>query len=295
MMSQGFEWLSPAVTQHVALALLHSLWQGTLVGVVVAVVLRLLRDNLAPRDAERQGASHSLAGLRYSIACLGLLTMAALPVANLLMVKPPARANRAEPVAAAGHADQHALTSESNERAVIGMSLDFAASSNTGEATPRPRESGPSARSSLGTSPLYRFVLQGFFWIWIAGVVALSVWQIAAWALSQRFRREGTTAPAEVLQAAIEIARRLGIRHAIAVRQTAAVAIPIVIGWIKPVLILPMSALTKLSPAELEAVFGSRTGTHSAPRLRREPLAGGDRDGVVLSPGGVVVVATDSQ
>jgi beta-lactamase regulating signal transducer with metallopeptidase domain len=267
MISQVLEWLSPAVTQHVALALFHFLWQGALIAIAVVVILRLLRDNLSPGDAERQGASHSRAGLRYTIACLGLLTMVALPVVNLLMVRPPVQADRAESVAAVEHGGRHALMSGSAERAAIGMSLDFGASPNTGEAALRPSEPGPSTRSSLGTSLLFRFVLQGFFWVWIAGVVTLSVWQVVAWHMSQRFRR-GALAPCEVVDTVKQIAGQLGIRRAIAVRQTLELATPIVIGWIKPVLVLPMSILTKLSPAELEAVLA-----HELAHVRRHDYA----------------------
>ena len=51
MIHQAFDWLLPPVTQHVSLALLHFLWQGTLIALVLAVVLRLFRDQV-PTDLQ---------------------------------------------------------------------------------------------------------------------------------------------------------------------------------------------------------------------------------------------------
>ena len=116
---------------------------------------------------------------------------------------------------------------------------------------------------SLGGDQRTRYTTT-LFWLWVVGVAVLSLWHIAAWILSQRFRRHGTTATAEVLDMVRKISQRLGIRRVIAVRQTVEAAAPMVIGWIKPVLVLPMSVLMGLSAAELEAVLA-----HELAHIRR--------------------------
>ena len=90
MIHQALDWLSPSATQHVALALTHSLWQGALVAFALNAVLRLLRDKVPAQeteDARRSSYGNPRAKLRYTIACLGLLVLAALPVANLAVME----------------------------------------------------------------------------------------------------------------------------------------------------------------------------------------------------------------
>lgn len=70
-------WLSPSPTRHVSLALLHSLWQGTLLALVVAGVLRLLRDQLPsdplPGTGSPKPVPTARANVRYAIACMAFL------------------------------------------------------------------------------------------------------------------------------------------------------------------------------------------------------------------------------
>lgn len=278
MISQGFEWLSPVVTQHVALALLHFLWQGVLVAVAVGGILRLLRDDLSSEDEVTQ--SHSLstrsssrANLRYMIGCAGLLVMAALPVVNLFVVQPNSVA-MTEAVAAVGQS-----TRGSSARGVGGVgatlgqapgaSLDIPASFE-GDADATVGVTGEvgfvaeSELESTAASRLVRLALQSFFWVWVVGVVVLSVWHVAAWVLSQRYRRQGVAVAAETQAVVQRVAQRLGIRRVIAVRQAMSATVPVVIGWVKPVLVFPASILTGLSPAELEAVLA-----HELAHVRR--------------------------
>jgi len=122
-------------------------------------------------------------------------------------------------------------------------------------------------RAAVAPSPAPRAhasVLQWFFWIWLVGVALLSAWHAAAWALSQMLRRRGVTPSDDVLALVGRIARRLRIRRAVVVRQTLKAAAPMVIGWLKPALVLPASILTGLTPSELEAVLA-----HELAHVRR--------------------------
>ena len=58
----------PAV-QAVGWALLHFLWQGSLIAIVAAIALRVLR--------------HSAADVRYVVAAIALTLMATMPVVTL--------------------------------------------------------------------------------------------------------------------------------------------------------------------------------------------------------------------
>ena len=54
------------------------------------------------------------------------------------------------------------------------------------------------------------------------------------------------------------------IGRAIRVAQSAAVQVPSVIGWLRPVVLLPMSALTGLTPGQLESILA-----HELAHIRR--------------------------
>lgn len=63
--------------------------------------------------------------------------------------------------------------------------------------------------------------------------------------------------PVEAIwQAKIEVlSTRLGIRKAIALLESALVRSPMAIGWLKPVILLPIGLVNQLSPAEVEAIL----------------------------------------
>ncbi len=58
--------------------------------------------------------------------------------------------------------------------------------------------------------------------------------------------------------------RRLGIRRAVQVVQSAVVQVPLVVGWLRPIVMLPASALSGLSPAQLESIIA-----HELAHVRR--------------------------
>ena len=75
--------------------------------------------------------------------------------------------------------------------------------------------------------------------------------------------------------------------------ESALVKVPMVVGWLRPVILLPASALTGLSQQQLEAIIA-----HELAHIRRhdydQSVAGGGRSLALLSPRGLVGLATDS-
>jgi hypothetical protein len=61
-----------------------------------------------------------------------------------------------------------------------------------------------------------------------------------------------------------QIARRLEVRRAVRLYESAIADVPAVIGWIRPIILLPASALTQLSPAQIEALLA-----HELAHVRR--------------------------
>jgi beta-lactamase regulating signal transducer with metallopeptidase domain len=102
-------------------------------------------------------------------------------------------------------------------------------------------------------------------WFWVAGVVAMSVWSAAGWLSAQRLKRRSKLALPQIWQNRLEVlAGQLGIRRTIRLCESALAQVPAVIGWIRPVILVPAGALINLSAQELEAVLA-----HELAHIRR--------------------------
>lgn len=263
MIQQLSDWLSPSVTQQVALALTHSLWQGMIVAFLLDAGLRLFRDQ-APVDGTERASSaptRTRAHARYVMACLGLLALAAIPIVNLVVIESApdsvARLDSGselsvdETLTATAPVTSPTQSTETDQVAT-GVSV-----SDAREPAVETNERSPQTASAA--TPLMpwakRIFLQLFFWTWFLGVAILSIWHLVGWALSQRLRHSGTTVSHEILTLVERTAFRLGVHRTVDVRQTLKATTPMVIGWIKPALVLPTKLLSGLATRELEAVL----------------------------------------
>ena len=100
---------------------------------------------------------------------------------------------------------------------------------------------------------------------WLAGVCLLSLRPLIGWHATWRLRRVGLSEVSDdVLVTLRRLAERLGLRRATKIFQSSLVRIPCVVGAFKPVILLPASVLTGLSPEQLEAVLA-----HELAHVRR--------------------------
>jgi beta-lactamase regulating signal transducer with metallopeptidase domain len=90
---------------------------------------------------------------------------------------------------------------------------------------------------------------------WIAGVLVLSLRLAGGWVVLERLRRDTGTLPPALLRRCRVLQQRLGLGREIAFVQSARLAVPAVIGWFRPIVLVPVSALAGLSPAQLDAVI----------------------------------------
>ena len=109
-------------------------------------------------------------------------------------------------------------------------------------------------------------------WAWLRAVLEpLVPWTVLGWligvgvnalGLLGDFRQLRTTlATARPLESpwpdvVDRISRVLGVRRVVRVLESARVGVPIVVGWLRPVIIIPPSALLGLSPRQLELIIG---------------------------------------
>ncbi len=107
-----------------------------------------------------------------------------------------------------------------------------------------------------------------FLWlveVWFAGVVLLGLRSAGGFLLVERLRRkESIPVSGELAKICASLQRRLGVTRAVRYCESLHLDAPAVAGWIRPVVLLPISALSGLSNAQLEAVIA-----HELAHIRR--------------------------
>lgn len=104
--------------------------------------------------------------------------------------------------------------------------------------------------------------------LWLGGVLVGGLRAAAGAWLLLGLRRRAARAGGALQARADALARRLGLRLAAPVRLSDAVAVPLVVGWLRPAVVLPAALVAGLPPAQLDALLA-----HELAHIRRrDPL-----------------------
>jgi HEAT repeat protein/beta-lactamase regulating signal transducer with metallopeptidase domain len=219
-------------------SLIHFTWQGTLVALSLAGVLRMLRG--------------SSTNTRYAAACVALLLMSSLPLFTIAII-----GHSTLDKTASGPPPQFAARPASQpqpveiEPAIVPTQTDMALS------TPRPW-------LSIRPAPITP-MLPWLILIWLSGVVFFSLRLAGGWFYTQRLKSYGTRPLGEEWeQTLLRLCDQLRAPRPARLLESALVKVPMVVGWLRPVILLPASALTGLSPQQLEAIIA-----HELAHIRR--------------------------
>lgn len=106
--------------------------------------------------------------------------------------------------------------------------------------------------------------LPGFVAFWLAGVLTFSVRLFGGWRFTTRLRSTAHPAPHEWQQTLERIATRVGSVCSVRLLVSSLVDVPTVVGWLQPVILVPLEALTGLPPEYLTALLA-----HEMAHLRR--------------------------
>jgi beta-lactamase regulating signal transducer with metallopeptidase domain len=234
----------PAI-EAVGWALLQFVWQGALVGALTAGALWILR--------------RSAADVRYVVAAIGLSLMLTMPIMTALQAWRTIDGNSSRA------AEVVTLPAPGRQAITAGDSSPVAAPS----AVDAPRTQAAAGTSSLGGAIDRQRAIASWLpiavLVWLAGVIALSLRLLMGWLLVRRMKSHGTTAvPADWQEMLTRLSRRLHVARPVRLLQSAVVEVPTVIGWLRPVVLLPVSALAGLAPQQLEAILA-----HELAHIRR--------------------------
>ena len=113
--------------------------------------------------------------------------------------------------------------------------------------------------SAVLASPFSPSSPDAFRWLvgaWLIGVVALSLRSLGGFVLIERERRRHFVKVSDtILEVCVTLQDRLGITRAIDYCQCVRLQSPAVLGWVRPIVMLPVSALTGLSEDQLQSVI----------------------------------------
>jgi beta-lactamase regulating signal transducer with metallopeptidase domain len=214
--------------------LIHFAWQGTLLALGTAAALRLCRAS-SPQA-------------RYLVACLGLAAMAGAVAATALA---GGRALFGPLPAAYAAASGGLHTAPTTAPADAVATHAFAAPAGVSRALNPQR------------------LLPALVRIWLAGVTLLiarlagGCWRI------RRLRTAMLPAPRSSWQPSAErLARRLCVAVPFRLVESAIVDAPMVIGWLRPLIVLPLAVLANLTAAQVEALIA-----HELAHIRRRDYA----------------------
>lgn len=225
---------SSPMSRAMGLALLHFLWQGAAIGGATAWLLHYLRDGSART--------------RYLVGCLALLAMAVVPVTTTMR----------------GLSDPAAVSHDQGGSNLAFLRVEVPPGTTTAPLAVQSTGNLPGAAAGSSLRGLLTRALPFVVLCWALGVVLLTLQLAGSWVVVRRLRRTTIPVGDRWRLRAAELARRLGITRAITLSESALVDVPTLIGWLRPVILIPTSVLTGLRPAELEAIL-----THELAHIRR--------------------------
>ena len=270
------------IVERIGWVLIHSVWQFTLLAVFLIVAERLL--------VRRSAATRYLS----SAVVLGLMLVSV--VATFLVSEP-----RSDHVASLSQLDDSSMRGHSGDslaeaHVVLTTSLDNepgrdieipesdsliegsalrATPADTAAADATVTEARSiadrvslaerlvAARSSLATT--LRPWLPECVMVWLLGMAVAALRLVAGGLNVRRLRRRGLAPVSEdVLRILKVTAERLGLRRSVEIAQSSLVVGPVVIGWLRPMILLPATSLTGLTTEQLEAVIA-----HELAHVRR--------------------------
>jgi TonB family protein len=203
--------------------LLHFLWQGALVALILACVLALLSGR-SPQP-------------RYVAACAALVLMAILPLVTFTCI----------------------ITAERSARDTNLLSIPLSIAA-IGHGLANPPE-----------SLLYRIAaaldrsISAVLAVWLAGVVLLFIRLGIGLIIAHRMMSAATQPPPhDLLHVFQRLTRRIEVSRPVRLLHSALVQVPTVIGWLHPVVLIPLGCLSGLSPTQVEAILA-----HELAHIRR--------------------------
>jgi uncharacterized protein (TIGR03435 family) len=213
--------------ERLGMTLLHFLWQGLLIAIVYAGARRSVARTSSPQT-------------RYLLACAALAAMIAAPFGSWELMAP----------------------SNASPEAIYRIRSTPQVASAAGIATTTTLPD--SVRATMSSVQSEQFL----FWVvmvWLAGAMVFWVRLAGGWVVAARMRSMLVRrAPPEWQETLGKLGAQIGLSRPARLLVSALVQVPTVVGWLRPVVLVPVGALGGLPAAHLEALL-----LHELAHIRR--------------------------
>lgn len=230
--------LQDPMLERVGWALLHSAWQGAAIAGALAASLRLTRSSQ----------------VRYLLACVALILSLLAPAATVWITTEwdtqPAQVRHSTAAA-----PRSPVNFDRPGDATMPQSLPTGIANESIAPAARPLETLSLTRTALPYASI----------LWALGVIILCVRHAGGLFAVRSLRRSATPITDEPTHAIMtRLQKRLAIRQRVSLSECARTSIPCVIGFCRPMILLPVGMIANLSPQYLESILA-----HELAHIRR--------------------------
>jgi beta-lactamase regulating signal transducer with metallopeptidase domain/thiol-disulfide isomerase/thioredoxin len=226
---------SPEFIRTLGWTLIHFFWQGLWIALLLAMALYVFR--------------RATARLRYGLSCVAMILLVAAPILTWNMIgeeKEDPGIGVNQQIETTANVD---ITREHSE----GEWTDFLEPEIAiGESDINSASVSWAQSVELFLEDIFPYVVL----IWGLGVAVISFWHLGGCMHLHRLKRRGCRALSPDRQAQLkEMSREFSVRQKLKFRETKLLDIPVVIGWLRPVILIPGSLLTGIAPEQLKAIL----------------------------------------
>jgi HEAT repeat protein/beta-lactamase regulating signal transducer with metallopeptidase domain len=229
------------IVERLGWVLLHFVWQGAVIALALAVLLALTRETQAR--------------LRYALSCAALVLMLGAALTTATRVRTMS-GSAPDDTARMASGESQLTPAASGGRRVRAGSLPRLMPAT---------EKGEDATRSGIVQPIVNRAMPWLVVAWLAGVLLLSFRLLGGWWSTRSLRASGVSPVPEWCLAQLSaLSARMRIARPVAIVSSIRVTVPVILGHVKPVILLPAAALSGLSAAQVEAIVA-----HELAHVRR--------------------------
>lgn len=234
-----------------AWVLTHTIWQGAMIAGVLWLTLLIVKK------------SHSHA--RYLAACTALLALTVAPVVTGWLIWSPVRMASVDLVTTVRlPGEDSALDFETSDEPADVSSRHESRTGFTEGATKASQTSSFKFDRRMIRSTIDRvapYLVGG----WLVGVIIFAGRLLSSFQAVRRLRTSATRiADGPVLESFQRLCQRMNLLGRVSLMESVNVPVPAVIGWLRPIILLPLACASGLSVQQLEAVLA-----HELAHVRR--------------------------
>ena len=233
--------INHSMTNLIGMVLVHFLWQATLVAIAFAAIGNL----------QRRCSSQT----RYATSLLGLLIMVTLPLVTFAILS-----QNLEP----GKSTVSDLAAPELPRQLTGETppLETGAANAFAEKIVSESVEKTNSEVSVSSGPAWlsaarsKAILPWLVGLWCGGVVVLAIRLMLGFNRIRSWRRSATAISSlQLIAMRDQLCQRMEIKKSVRLLESIHNTSPIVIGWVRPAILIPASVVSGLTAREMEAIL----------------------------------------